>query len=68
MLNKVRDFPYVPPKTFSSALILLLTEVCKCHSLLSDLYAVIPLNCLIDLLQFLFIDAAFMQESSEPAS
>ncbi|XP_044059050.1 ribosomal protein S6 kinase-related protein isoform X2 [Siniperca chuatsi] len=30
MLNKVRDFPYVLPKTFSSALILLLTELlCK---------------------------------------
>lgn len=30
MLNKVRDFPYDLPKTLSSALVLLLTEVTSC--------------------------------------
>lgn len=46
MLTKVRIFPYVLPETFSSALIFLLNEVCKCHSPLSTLYTVIRLNCL----------------------
>lgn len=33
MLKKVRGFPYVLPDTFNSALVILLTEVCKCDSL-----------------------------------
>lgn len=36
MLKKVREFPYILPTVFSSALIALLTQVCKCdfHSYL----------------------------------
>lgn len=45
MLNKVVDFPYVLPNTFSSALISLLTEVCKCHPVLTNLHSVILLMC-----------------------
>lgn len=66
MLNKVKDFHYVLPKTYSSALILLLTEVCKYDSPLSVLNPVIPLMCHICL--FVFVRAAFVQKSSEPAS
>ncbi len=52
MLNKVKDFSYVVPKTLSSALNLLLTEVCKCHPLHSNVSTVIRLNCLSD---FIFL-------------
>lgn len=45
MLNKVVDFPYVLPDTFSSALISLLTEVCKRHPVLSNLHSMILLMC-----------------------
>lgn len=69
MLKKVRDFPYILPNTFSSALIFLLTEVCKCNSLLSDLHTAIYLNEILAYLSVsFFIGTAFVQESSDPAS
>lgn len=66
MLSKVRDFPYVIPKTLSSALTLLLNEVCKCCSLTLNLYAMVFVICHSFLLEF--VGAAFVQESGQQAS
>lgn len=43
MFNRVKEFSYVLPVTLSSPLILLLTEVCKCYFLLSNVHTVMPI-------------------------